>query len=78
MNTKEPSGTLPQIEADALASPSTSDDFFRRGSMAAKRIDLTGATRLRSGEPSVYASFLGSIPPEESDEEFAAAVASLS
>ena len=40
--------------------------------------DLARAARLRSGEPSVYADFLGSIPPEESDEEFAAAVDALS
>ena len=40
--------------------------------------DLSAQTRLRSGEPSVYADFLGSIPPEETDEEFAAAVESLS
>ena len=40
--------------------------------------DLFAQMRLRSEEPSVYAGFLGSIPPEETDEEFAAAVESLS
>ena len=40
--------------------------------------DLFAQTRLRPEEPPVYAGFLGSIPPEETDEEFAAAVESLS
>ncbi len=43
-------------------------------SVAEANIDLARALCLRPGEPSVYTSFLGSIPPEESDEEFAAAV----
>lgn len=73
-----PSGTLLRIEADALALASTNDDFFRHAPVAAARTDIARATRLRSGEPPVYATFLGSIPPEETDEEFAAAVESLS
>ena len=36
--------------------------------------DLFAQTRLRPEEPPVYAGFLGSIPPEETDEEFAAAI----
>lgn len=36
--------------------------------------ELRHAMRLRPGEPSVWASFLGSIPAEETDEEFAAAI----
>lgn len=47
-------------------------------SIAKANIDLAQAVRLRAGEPSVYASFLGSIPAEESDEEFAAAVEAFS
>ena len=46
--------------------------------IAAANADLARTARLRSDEPSVYASFLGSIPPGESDEEFAAAVDALS
>jgi hypothetical protein len=34
--------------------------------------------RLLPGEPSVYARILGSIPAEESDEEFSVAVEELS
>jgi hypothetical protein len=39
--------------------------------------DYNQAVRLRAGEPSVYARILGSIPGEESDEEFEAALAAL-
>lgn len=40
--------------------------------------DLFAQARLRSEESSVYARFLGSIPAEETDEEFSAAVETLS
>lgn len=73
-----PSGTLLRIDADALAPASERDAFFRHAPVAEVNTDLARWARLRSGEPSVYASFLGSIPPEESDEEFAAAVDALS
>lgn len=73
-----PSGTLLRIDADALAPASERDDFFRYMPVAEVNTDLIRTARLRSGESSVYASFLGSIPPEESDEEFAAAVDALS
>ena len=39
--------------------------------------DYRKLARLRPGEPPVYARILGSIPAEESDEEFAAAVEDL-
>jgi len=73
-----PSGTLLRIDADALAPASERDEFFRYAPVAEANADLARTARLRSGEPSVYASFLGSIPPEETDEEFAAAVDALS
>lgn len=73
-----PSGTLLRIDADALAPASERDEFFRCAPVAETNTDLARSARLRSGEPSVYASFLGSIPAEESDEEFAAAVDALS
>jgi len=47
-------------------------------SVAEANFGLAQAVRLRPGEPSVYASFLCSIPPEETDVEFAAAVDALS
>lgn len=73
-----PSGTLLRIDADALAPASERDEFFRRAPVAEVNADFGLEVRLRPGESSVYASFLGSIPPEESDEEFAAAVDALS
>lgn len=73
-----PSGTLLRIDADALAPASERDEFFRHAPVAEANTDFALAARLRSGESSVYASFLGSIPAEESDEEFAAAVDALS
>lgn len=39
---------------------------------------LNDAVRLKEGEASVYAEFLGSIPGEESDEKFAKAVDAFS
>ena len=41
-------------------------------------VSLMDAARLHDGDPSAYAEFLGSIPGEESDEEFAKAVDALS
>lgn len=73
-----PSGTLLRIDADALAPASERDEFFRHAPVAEANTDLARVARLRSNESSVYASFLGSIPPEETDEEFAAAVDALS
>ena len=73
-----PSGTLLRIDADALAPASKHDEFFRRAPVAETNTDLVRVARLRPGESSVYASFLGSIPPEESDEEFVAALDALS
>lgn len=73
-----PSGTLLRIDADALAAVAASDSFFARVPVAVPNRDASRSARLRSGEASVYAGFLGSIPPEETNEEFAAAVAELS
>lgn len=73
-----PSGTLLRIDADALAPASERDEIFRHAPIAQANTDPARAARLRLGEPSVYAGFLGSIPPEETDEEFAAAVDALS
>lgn len=54
------------------------DDFFRQMPAPVARTNLATELRLRSGEPSAYAAFLGSVPAEETDEEFAAAVEELS
>ncbi len=73
-----PSGTLLRIDANALAPASERDEFFRQAPVAAVRSDVARGARLRSGEVPVYAGFLGSIPPEETDEEFADAVEAMS
>ena len=73
-----PSGSLLRIDADAIAAAGTHDDFFRTVPKAAVERDCHKLSRLRPGEPSVYARILGSIPAEESDEEFAAAIEELS
>lgn len=73
-----PSGTLLRIEADAIMPATQSDDFFRHLPIAVARTDPSRDLRLRSGEPSAYAAFLGSVPVEETDEEFAAAIEEMS
>lgn len=73
-----PSGSLLRIDADAIAPAGQTDDFFRQVPAAIARSDVSRSLRLRSGEPPTYAAFLGSVPAEEGDEEFAAAVAELS
>ncbi len=73
-----PSGSLLRIDADAIAPATERDDSFRHLPVAVAKVDVARAARLRSGEPSAYASFLGSIPPEETDDEFSAAVEALS
>ena len=73
-----PSGSLLRIDADAIAAAGAQDDFFRTVPKAAVERNYRKLARLRPGEPSVYARILGSIPAEESDEEFAAAVEELS
>jgi hypothetical protein len=73
-----PSGTLLRIDADALAPAGASDSFFARVPIAVPNLDISRAARLRPGEASAYAGFFASIPSEESNEEFAAAVAELS
>ena len=73
-----PSGTLLRIEAEALLPATSQDEFFRQLPEGIIERDYSQAVRLRAGEPSVYARILGSIPAEESDEEFAAAVEAMS
>ena len=57
-----------------LRRPTSSFAKFRRQRLCATYQEIA---RLRPGEKSVYAKILGSIPAEESDEEFEAAVAAL-
>ena len=72
-----PSGSLLRIDADAIAAASSQDEFFRRVPSAAVQPDYHKVARLRAGERSAYAQLRGSLPGDETDEEFDAAVASL-
>jgi len=72
-----PSGGLLRIDADAIAPASRADEFFRTIPSAPRRGDYQKSARLKPGEPSVYARLRGSIPSEESDEAFEAALAAL-
>lgn len=73
------SGSLLRIEADAVAPASAQDDFFRQLPIAVPvGHNYAASARLRPGEKSAYAALKGSVPAEESDEEFIAAVEELS
>ena len=78
MGVFRPSGSLLRIDADVIASAEEQDAAFAHVPHAVPTSDVGRALRLRSGEASVYGAFLGSVPAEESDEEFAAAVEAIS
>ena len=73
-----PSGTLLRVDADAIRDAEAGDSSF--GKLPAgevRRNYLRDAATIRSGlRP--YSALFGLIPGEETDEEFAAAVAELS
>jgi hypothetical protein len=72
------SGSLLRIDADAIAFAGAQDEFFRQLPAALAAPDYDALARLRPGERSAFSRILGSIPAEESDEEFAAAVEAFS
>lgn len=72
-----PSGTLLRIEADILYPMAKQDEFFREIPYAVAQNDYTQASYLKVEESSAYKTILGSIPAEESDEEFIAALENL-
>lgn len=73
-----PSGLLLRVDADAIAFAGAQDEFFRQVPEALVVPDFPSLTRLRPGERSPFGRILSSIPAEETDEEFAAAVEALS
>jgi hypothetical protein len=73
-----PSGGLLRIDADAIEMASSSDEPFRHIPVAQPRKDFKRLVQLKPREESAYARLLGSIPAEESDEEFNAAVEAMS
>jgi len=72
-----PSGSLLRIDADAVRSSSPADEFFRQVPAASAVREYQKVARLKAGERSAYAELLGTLPAEESDEEFEAALAAL-
>jgi hypothetical protein len=72
-----PSGSLLRVDADAIAAASSQDEFFRRVPSAVAQRDYHKLARLKAGEKSAYAQLRGSLPGDETDEEFDAAVAAL-
>lgn len=73
-----PSGSLLRIDADAIALAGAQDAAFGHVPRAVPTSDIGRAMRLRSSEAPVYAAFLGSVPAEETEEEFVAAVEAMS
>lgn len=73
-----PSGALLRIDADAIERATGSDAAFAQLPLAVATPERIKPVRARVGEPSPYAAFIGSVPAEESDEEFAAAVEAMS
>jgi hypothetical protein len=73
-----PSGSLLRIDADAIKIADATDEFFRKLPQPAVLPDYERIIRLRPTEQSVYARIIASIPAEESDDEFAAAVEAFS
>ena len=73
-----PSGTLLRVDADAIRDASAGDASFSTLPLPEVRHNYQkAAATVRPGQKP-YASIFGLIPGEESDEEFAAAVAELS
>jgi len=73
-----PSGSLLRIDADAISFAGAQDEFFRQLPTAMTSPDYQVITRFRPGEKTPFGRILGSIPAEETDEEFAAAVEAFS
>jgi len=73
-----PSGSLLRIDADAVAAARPGDTGFAVVPRAPKVGDVRRQLLLKSSESSAYRGLLGSIAPEESDEDFAAAIEAMS
>ncbi len=73
-----PSGTLLRIDADAVAAAGAGDAGFAFVPQVPKVGDIKRQLWLKAGEVSAYRELLGAIPPDESDEDFAAAIEAMS
>ena len=73
-----PSGTLLRVDAEAIAEATSADSFFSTVPQPETRRDYVPEVVMVRPSQTPYALIFGLIPPEESDEEFAAAVDELS
>jgi hypothetical protein len=72
-----PSGSLLRIDADVIASASPTDDFFRRLPVVKVRPNYHKLARIKPGDRSAWLQLRGTLPADESDEEFERALAAL-
>jgi hypothetical protein len=66
-----------RVDADAIVSASSQDEFFRRVPSGVARRDYHKLARLKAGEKSAYGQLRGWLPADESNEEFDTAVIAL-
>ncbi|MCM8595738.1 hypothetical protein [Accumulibacter sp.] len=78
MGVFRPSGALLRIDADAVAAAGPGDAGFAVVPRAPRVGDIKRQILLKSGEASAYRDLMGSIPAEESDEDFASAIEIMS
>lgn len=73
-----PSGSLLRVDAEAIAEATSGDSFFSVVPQPETRRDyVPEVVRVRPSQ-TPYTTIFGFVPPEESDEDFAAAVEELS
>ncbi len=75
-----PSGSLLRLDVDAIRPPQKGDELFRRVPIAVSsaRRNLGKVLRTKTSDSQPYARIFQSIPGEETDEDFAAAVEAAS
>lgn len=78
MGVFRPSGSLLRVDVDAIALATPKDAAFSHVPRAPLPIGTVRPARLRPGETSAYSQFLGSVPTEESEAAFVAALEAMS
>ncbi|HYD47979.1 MAG TPA: hypothetical protein VEB21_06520 [Terriglobales bacterium] len=72
-----PSGALLRVDATALAPAASDDEFFRTMPSPNVPVEYSKLATRNPNQPSVFKTIRGWIPADESDEEFAAALAAM-
>ena len=73
-----PSGSLLRVDIDVIALATATEVAFAYVPQAIPIADLARSMRLRPNDAPTYSTFLSSVPAEESDDSFAAAVEAMS